>query len=83
MLQCVDDVESSKCVAVCCSVLQCVAVSCNVLQCVAVCCSMLQCVDDVESSKHVHVREIECMHLCGSERTCVCMCVCMAERERF
>ena len=43
----------------CCSVLQCVAVSCNVLQCVAVCCSMLQCVDDVESSKHVHVREIE------------------------
>ena len=34
----------SKCVAVCCSVLQCVAGCCSVLQCVAVCCSVLQCV---------------------------------------
>jgi len=34
----------SKCVAVCCSVLQCVAVCCRVLQCVAVRCSALQCI---------------------------------------
>ena len=34
----------TKCVAVCCSVLQCVSVCCSVLQCVAVCCSVLQCV---------------------------------------
>jgi len=30
---------NSRCVAVCCGVLQCVAVRCSVLQCVAVCCS--------------------------------------------
>jgi len=34
----------TRCVAVCCIVLQCVAVCCSVLQCVAVCCSVLQCV---------------------------------------
>jgi len=34
----------SRCVAVCCSVLQCIAVCCSVSQCVAVCCSVLQCV---------------------------------------
>ena len=32
----------SRCVAVCCSVLQCVAVCCSVLQCLAVSCSVLQ-----------------------------------------
>jgi len=33
-------VETQRCVAVCCSVLQCVVVYCSVLQCVAVCCSV-------------------------------------------
>ena len=33
---------SSRCVTVCCSVLQCVAVCCSVLLCVAVGCSVLQ-----------------------------------------
>jgi len=48
-------ISCSRCVAVCCSVLQCVAVCYSVvhvglclvrtvLQCVAVCCSVLQCV---------------------------------------
>ena len=32
------ETQDTKCVAVCCSVLQCVAVCCSVLQCVAVCC---------------------------------------------
>jgi len=34
----------TKCIRVCCSVLQCVASVCSVLQCVAVCCSVLECV---------------------------------------
>ena len=36
--------RGTRCVAVCCSVLQCVAVCCSTLQCAAVCCCALQCV---------------------------------------
>ena len=36
--------RQTKCIVVCCSVLQCVAMCCSALQCVAVCCSVLQCV---------------------------------------
>jgi len=48
----------TRCVAVCCSVLQWVAVCCSVLQCVAVCCSVVQCVA-------VWFSDLQCVAVCS------------------
>ena len=56
-------ISPSRCVAVCCSVLQCVAVCCSVLQCVAVCCSVLQCV--AVCCSLLQCVRVHCVAMCG------------------
>jgi len=72
---------SSRCVAVCCSVVQCVAVCCSVLQCVAVlvriperaelevCCSVLQC-----SAVCCNVLQCWCAFRNALSSRCVAVC---------
>jgi len=75
----------SKCVAVCCSVLQCVAVCRNVWQCVAVCRISLQCVAVCCSCSVLQSVAVCCnvpllhLFLAVVPRMCVWKCMCVWE----
>ena len=65
-----ENVVSSLCVAVCCSVLQCVAVCCSVLQCVVSWCSDILCSNEPLSQNKFVTRSL-CLAVCCSMLKCV------------